>query len=222
LNNKLSILFVAPIYPKLANGIPSYIKWLADHFSAASKVTVLTPQLENTSDDSKNDESCIRMALPVPININSPLKSFARWLLTIPRVIYALKQIISINSVDVVHTTFHSYNYVFRILRRFGGPKYMVTLHGSETMFFEDIPWLHRKLAKWVIEGADAVVTVSKALESVAIEKFNVKSAIQTIPNGIQVLERALLEKDQLSVLLGVNLDRSYSLIVARLHPVKV
>ncbi|TVO73579.1 glycosyltransferase family 4 protein [Sedimenticola selenatireducens] len=221
---RLRILYVLPGYPRMANGHLSYASWLIDKMKDKHDISVFAPDdcAEKTMHCHKvNDINVYKLMIPMPISRQTPIRTLLVWLRFFPSVIYQLYKLLESREIQVIHTTYHSYNYIFRILCFIKGIKYIVTLHGSETVYFNKIPWQHRKLVRFVIRGADAVVAVSVALKKSAGDVFPEISDITAIHNGIDTEEVQSVDQNNVIVDFPLELPDRYCLIVGRLHPVK-
>lgn len=214
----LIILKVLPGYPFMANGMLSYETWLVEELKENNKVIVLVPSDKKIVKTKKNElgVDIYNIYIPIPFSSKTPIKSFINWIVSFPKAISQINNIISVNDIDLIHTTFHSYNYIFRIYKIFKKIQYVVTLHGSEVVFYNKIPREHRTLIDFVINGADHIITVSEALKVEATRRFPKLNNISTVYNGI-------LEKNNsdLIKIKQMHLPNRFCLIVGRLHEVK-
>jgi len=223
-DSPLNVLIVAPFYPTLNNGRPSYVTWLVDELKNTHNVCVLIPadsRQKTLARDRKRGVDIYRIWIPIPFTKNNPVKAALGWVWDFPSTMNHLRHFLRNKNIQIVHTTFHSYNYVFRFLRALGGPPYLVTLRGSETVFFEQIPGNHRTLAKWVVHGADQVATVSNALQQHAKQHFPKARNLITVYNGLSTENYPQMDKEDLQSNLPFTVPEPFCLLVGRLHPVK-
>ncbi len=223
-SNRLRILYVLPGYPRMANGHLSYASWLVDKIKYRHKVSVFAPgdYSEKAMVCHKvNDINVFKLMIPIPISRQTPFRSLLTWMMFFPGAFFQLYYLIRNEKIQVIHTTYHSYNYIIRIISFLKGIKYIVTLHGSETVYFNKIPGPHRKLVRFVIRGAAKVVTVSDALKRSALEVFPEIHEVTTIHNGIDTGAALNISHEDGVDRFPFKLPNRYCLIVGRLHPVK-
>ena len=128
-----------------------------------------------------------RLGVPLPFAGGNRLKSWADWTLRTPSVILQIRSLLKREGVDIVHCTFHSVNFIFPILRRVFGVPYIVTLHGSDAVYFRKIPAGHRRFAASVVRGANAVVAVSGNVAAAAKRLVRPGQEVHVVHNGINV-----------------------------------
>jgi glycosyltransferase involved in cell wall biosynthesis len=128
-----------------------------------------------------------RMAVPLPFGEGPALTRFLRWGIRFPWTVGRARELVAREKIDVVHTTFHSENILFWLLKKLCGLPYVVTRHGSDAAFFERVPMGHRALAQRVIRGATAVIAVSEDVKHSVEARFGSGVRVVRIYNGLDV-----------------------------------
>jgi glycosyltransferase involved in cell wall biosynthesis len=121
-----------------------------------------------------------------PYDERNPGKALVACLLSLPKTLWLLQQMIWRHKIEVIHIHFlYDCLFYFRLSRWFGGPPYVVTLHGSDVNKMEERSWLSRWLSGFVLSGASRVVAVSDSLAERAKKVFSTVP-IQVIRNGVE------------------------------------
>jgi len=81
--------------------------------------------------------------------------------------------------------TLQDYHRYFVVLARLGLCKYLVTLHGSETLAFPERPEAQRRRWADVLRQATVVTAVSRTLSAIALERLPLAQMPTTVHNGI-------------------------------------
>jgi glycosyltransferase involved in cell wall biosynthesis len=187
----INVLMVTAWSPEIeAGGVSTVIRTLARSLAPTHKVNVLvsdwaSKKLRRTQGAGL---SCYHLRLRLPINSNRLLLGIPGWLFYLPMTLLALKRLIREEKIDVVHLHFASaYQFYFRILRLFGGPPYIVTLHRGDTVNFDNRPLAERLLTLWVLRGANCANAVSNWLAKLAQGTFPGMGKVRCIYNGIDI-----------------------------------
>jgi glycosyltransferase involved in cell wall biosynthesis len=116
----------------------------------------------------------------------NPGKAFVACLLSLPKTLWLLRQMVRRHKIEVIHVHFlYDCLFYFRLSRWFGGPPYVVTLHGSDVNKMGERSWLSRWLSCFVVSGASRIVAVSDSLAEQAKKVFSTVP-IQVIRNGVE------------------------------------
>ena len=126
-----------------------------------------------------------RLGVPLPVGLSSSARRWASWGFRFLSAIVQARRLVRCENIDVVHTTFHSENILFWVLKKTSGVPYVVTLHGSDAVYFDEVPAPHRRFAARVIRGASAVVAVSEQVKEAARLSFGPQLQVVRIYNGI-------------------------------------
>jgi glycosyltransferase involved in cell wall biosynthesis len=135
------------------------------------------------------------------------------------RALYSLKRLVADTAIDVVHLhTLQHYHLYFVLLRVFGGPPHVITLHGSEVLAYPARGAVTRWLWRRVLRNAAGVVAVSTWLAENARQNFPFVAEIGVIENGVDI-EAALVSGPSLRTQLG--LPERYCIMIGVYKPYK-
>ena len=225
--DSLNLLIVTAWSPTLeAGGVSTVIRILRKGLSENHRTHVLVNDWGSPvlSPATGSNEGISLLRLRSPFAKARPLIGFLGWLRDLPRTVIQLKRLIADRRIDVVHLHYAaSYQFYFRLLRPFGGPPYIVTLHGSDAATFAQQSRIDRALTRWMLNGAAAVTAVSAPLGATARETYGCAKAIQVVENGIDIadIETAAETARAAVPALPFASTSPYLLCVANVTPVK-
>lgn len=192
--NKLHILQVPVLrYPEIIGGVDNMVHTLTDTLKDHAKVSIFVPGLwqQKTLSEKKYDDVMvysIRLRMPF-INLHQ-IKGFLAWLIEFPQTLLALKKMIKHNKIDLIHLHLaNSSQFYFIFLKWLTGIPYVLTLHRSDIVDFDDLSFMDKLLVKWVLSESAHINAVSRWLATAANDKFPKIKSISTIYNGINLDE---------------------------------
>lgn len=145
-----------------------------------------------------------------------PLAGFLGWFRDLPSTMRQLERLTHSQAIDVVHLHFpESYQIYFRILRMFGGPPYVVTLHRGDTVNFSKLFFLDRLLIRWTLHGATRVIAVSNWLARLAEQVLPERNEIICVHNGLTLPDSISRECTTTRRDLPIELPKDYFVNVA-------
>ena len=102
--------------------------------------------------------------------------------------LYALTRLVEDAAIDVVHLhTLQHYHLYFVLLRLFGGPPYVITLHRAEVLAYPERSAATRWIWRRALRNAAGVVAVSTWLAEIARQNFPFVAEIGVIENGVDI-----------------------------------
>ncbi|MEO5378225.1 MAG: glycosyltransferase family 4 protein [Magnetococcus sp. DMHC-6] len=178
-------------YPEILGGIDMMLVTLMEGLLSRCQVTLFIPGEWSDNQWKRaryHDILTIRQRLHMPKLEGSfflRLKIFLGWAWEFPQTLWKLKKILFDMQVDVIHIhTLHTYSIYFYILRKLGGPPYLVTLHGTDLVKFNRHVGLTRWFLKKVLSGAELVVTVSPSMLTLAQKTLEGLVSVVSVFNG--------------------------------------
>ena len=112
------------------------------------------------------------------------LKSFVAWIVHLPSTLYNLNKLSKNLGINIIHINYLCEEHIhFCLLRLLGGPKYIVTFHGSDINKYNERHWLSRLLCRITINNASGLTAVSRALANSA--ELMLSKRVATITNGL-------------------------------------
>ena len=222
----MRILFVSSLaYPDVKGGVDAVIFELLNRLKADHEVLHLRPRpWRDPAPEDVTTEGlrCLVMPLTVPYTSKGSLRDLLKGVLAFPVDMARLVKLLRASKVDVIHLhTLQYYQIYFAVLRWFGGPPYVITLHGSETGAYPERSWLGRWVWRQVLKGAEHVVAVSPSLLRRAADALPFCKKIQVIENATRIDPAELLNRTDLETALGRELPQRYVTILGALRPVK-
>jgi glycosyltransferase involved in cell wall biosynthesis len=169
-------------------GMSLSIRTLGAELAKTHSVVYLVPWSPSVASAMQSDrtgDTVHIMPLPSPISPFRSIKGFLRWLLLVPVTVFRLFRFVRDEHIDLIHTTYHSEYFYLRIMRWFGGPRYLLTFHGSDIAYFDEIPTPHRIFCRFVVGGASKHTAVSRGLAEIAETRFPQLAPVIAIWNGI-------------------------------------
>ncbi|ABK43667.1 glycosyl transferase, group 1 [Magnetococcus marinus MC-1] len=113
------------------------------------------------------------------------LKGWLHGLLRMPFILWDLRQHCRTERVDLIHLhTLQTYGFYLYLLRKIGGPPYIITLHGTDVAHFERYKGLKLWIIKRLLRGAEQLVTVSPAMLEPARQALGRQLPLRAILNG--------------------------------------
>lgn len=155
------------------------------------------------------------------LHLPMPAPGLARlaFLWRVPATLRALRRVLTEAAIDVIHLhTLQHYHLYFVLLRRLGGPPYVITLHRAEVLAYQSRGALTRWTWRVSLRNAAAVVAVAGWLAECARRTLPVPVAIRTVENGVE-LPPALPDGATLRERLG--LPERYCIMVGTCEPYK-
>lgn len=129
----------------------------------------------------------------------NPIKAFVVGFLSLPGSVLLIWRLARRYEVDFFHLHFVSeVCFYFKILRWLGGPKYLITFHGSDVNRLSERHWLSRWLTEFTVNGASRLVAVSESLAGRVKATFP-KKDVCVIRNGVS-LPRNEEDKNKLNI----------------------
>ncbi|MBF0283318.1 MAG: glycosyltransferase family 4 protein [Magnetococcales bacterium] len=164
----LTVLMVyATAYPDIRGGIDTLIHTLTDHWSRTGpcRVVIFAPaswDQPGWTREQRGPVTIYRARLRLPRDRRRPLRGLLGWLREAPGLFWRLRRMIQAEGVEVIHLhTLQGWQDYFRLLRRWGGPPYLITLHGSDALKFHLKPPREARALARIWRGADARTGVS-------------------------------------------------------------
>lgn len=186
----LRVLMVAIRYPEVEGGVDAMIRDLVGALGGAAEVEIFVPggwddrRLSTT----RHAQPRHALRLRMPVDGARPLSGFLGWLAEFPGTLGSLVRLLRARRIDVIHLhTATNLGAYFRLAGRLAGVPYVVTLHGSDVTAFGRRRRLERRLIRWTLDGAAAIVAVSAALAESARARFALPAAPRVIRNGIDL-----------------------------------
>ena len=187
----LNILMVTAWPPTdEAGGVSTVIRVLSEALAGSHVVHVLINDWDavKLTTERSNNQSTHRLRLRSPYDAKHPIGGFLGWLRDFSGTLAQLQRLHRSQAIDVIHLHFaSSYQFYFRILRMLGGPQYIVTLHGSDTVNFHSQSKIDRWLTRWTLVGAGRVIAVSRWLAELATGTFPDCRDIACVQNGLDL-----------------------------------
>ena len=208
----------------LEGGVRRHVITLVQALKGKHDVSVFVPdwRQKRLVHESIDGVAVFRRRLAVaPASRHRFLRQFVSWLLNLPGTLLALRRAVAEQGIDVVHlhqvTAGSQFN--FWLLRKLGGPPFIVGFHGRETRDFTRSPWLTRLQMGRLIHGAAAGVAVSRELLELGTRNGWRIDRSTAIPSGTD-LDKVLASAEQIEPV-GQVIDGPYFVMLGRLHEVK-
>lgn len=176
-------------FSKIKGGIDKMASTLVNELISKHKITVFVPgdwQDNKLSSWTHNCTKFYKLRLRMPLEENRTIINFTVWLFEFPKTLLILKKICTDNNIDLIHAHMAMrHQFYFAALRLIGGPKYLLTLHGSDVNEFHSKNIINKLLIKAGIFGAAQVNCVSDSLSKNAHKIFNISAPY--ILNGLNI-----------------------------------
>ena len=212
-------------YPTVRGGIDTMIVSLVDQLRDKHDVTLFAagePEETTLSCNTVDGISTYAMHLRLPFYSRFRLRNFIAWLFEFPRSLWRLRRLVRDLSIDVIHLhTLNRYLLVFAALRVIGGPPYLITLHGTETLAFPDSNWAIQKISKTILRHASRINAVSPWLAAQAKAILPISGDVVSISNGVDPTTQANLPRPEIESLLGGPLPDLYFTMLGTLQHYK-
>lgn len=223
---RLNVMVVSGIWTTqpLEGGVRRHVMILVDALKHVHNVSVFIPSWDQKHliTESIDEISVFRRRLAVaPKSHRRFVRQLVSWLINLPGTLIALRRVIKKKRIDVIHlhqvTAGSHFN--FWLLRKLGGPPYVVGLHGRETRDYATSPrftcWQMSKL----LQGASGGVAVSRELADLGHQNGWRIHNLKVIPSGAD-LSRVLGAAANLAR--GIRtIGDPYFVMLGRLHEVK-
>lgn len=177
-----------------AGGVNTVIRTLRGKLAASHGVHVLVNDWDAKNlETGRSDGLMIHsLRLRSPYDAKHRVRGFLGWLRDLVHTLRQLRKLLHAQAIDVVHLHFvASYQFYFRIVRMLGGPPYVVTLHGGDTVNFPDLFVTDRWLIGWTLRGAGRVIAVSSWLARLGERTFPGCHEITCVHNGLDLSDLA-------------------------------
>lgn len=178
-------------FSNIKGGIDKMASTLVNELISKHKITVFVPgdwQDNKLSSWTHNCTKFYKLRLRMPFEENRTIINFTIWLFEFPKALLILKKICRNNNIDIIHAHMGvRHQFYFAALRLLGGPKYLLTLHGSDVNEFHVNNFINKLLVKIGVAGSERINTVSKSLSDNAHNVFG--STPPYIHNGLNVAE---------------------------------
>lgn len=154
--------------------------------------------LAPTESADEHGRSIIRMRVRGPFAGASPWSGLVRYLLNLPRELLRIRALVRQHAVEVVNIHYiGSSDFTWVLAKRLGvfHGKVLLSMHGLDIRTLAALQGWQRRLWRWVLMHADAVVACSEGLAEETITAFDLpRSQVVTIHNGVDVeqLERVV------------------------------
>lgn len=223
---KLSILIVSAAWTTepLHGGVRRHVITLVRELKESHNITVLVPDWERKrlTCERIDGVTVYRRRLAVaPTSAARLARKLVSWLINLPGTLLALRRIAREEKIDVVHlhqVTAGAY-FNFWVLRKLGGPRYVVGFHGRETRDYKGSAWLWRWQMDRLVHDAAHGIPVSQDLANIGkTNGWRIEHAT-VIPNGAVLPD--LVEAAASDELEAQSLSGPYFVMLGRVHEVK-
>lgn len=181
-------------YPEIKGGVNTITNNLAHGICERNKSILFTPGAWDNKKIAINNVNGIKnytMRLRVPDlgkKIVDIIKELIGFFIEMPMTLFVLRKVVCSEKIDLIHIQTVSPHHVYFFLLKFiGGPRYIITLRGSEVLTFPEKNKFNQFLIKLSLRGASVVLANSKSLSALAKEKFGFLRRILVIYNGIAI-----------------------------------
>ena len=184
-------------YPEIVGGVDTMVYNLTEKLKEHVKVSVLVPGTweQKALSVSHHEEVIVySILLRLPVYQSNPFKNLLAWLLECPKTVWELRKIIKQNQIDLIHCHLAMSHYLyFIVLKYLIGTPYIVTLHGSDVVHYDEQPGWYRFIVRQLLKYSSHTNAVSNWLAQLAHAKFELQKSVTTVYNG---LDLPALEKD--------------------------
>lgn len=222
----MRILQITPLrYPEIKGGVDTMVVNLTGRLRLAGhEVSVFIPGDWQQTTLGHRDESGVAvysLRLRLPQDPARPVAALLGWLVEMPLTLARLHAMLRRERIDVIHAHLaKDYLFYFRLLRFLGGPRYIVTLHGSDIVTLGQLNRLSRILVRFALRGASHVTTVSHWLIDVARQQIPDLHAIDCVHNGLEFDDIAL-DASPVPAQSVFGLPQRYAIMVGSFDPYK-
>jgi glycosyltransferase involved in cell wall biosynthesis len=222
----MRILQITPLrYPEIKGGVDTMVVNLTGRLRLAGhEVCVFIPGDWPQATLGHRDESGVAvysLRLRLPQDPDRPVAALLGWLAEMPLTLARLRSMLRRERIDLIHAHLaKDYLYYFRLLRWLGGPRYIVTLHGSDIVTLGQLNRLSRTLARFALRGASRITTVSHWLIDVARRQIPDLHDIECVHNGLEFDDIAF-DPPPVTALSKNGLPQRYAIMVGSFDPYK-
>ncbi|HIJ83197.1 MAG: hypothetical protein HW380_2853 [Magnetococcales bacterium] len=179
-------------FPEIKGGINKMIATLAETWSREGhRVSILSPGNWEDRHWSSRQHGAIcvhRQRLRMPWDPKNPWRGILGWMVEFPSIFWKLKRFVRNEKVDCIHLhTPRDYQWVFRMLRFFGGPPYLLTFHGTDALHFSTGQAKNMRLLRWIAQGASGVTAVAIHYATLIEKHYPDLAPVYPVANGISV-----------------------------------
>lgn len=186
-------------YPEIQGGVDAMVVNLVAHLQPRHKVSVFVPgdwSVKSLRCREVEGIDVFSLRLRMPYGGARPLADFFGWLLEFPRTLLTLRTLMRKQGIDLIHAhVAKDYQMYLRFLRWFGGPPYVVTLHGSDVAAFSAQHKASQWFAEFSLRGAAGIIGVSRWLARDAERRFPGIGPVSCVHNGLQLPARTFQDE---------------------------
>lgn len=212
-------------YPHVRGGVDSMIISLCEELRQKHDIVLFTAgdweDVKMTCSLTDRIKSyCKRLRTPYYQGFS--LRNLIAWMFEFPRTLRQLMKLVRHERVEVIHLhTLQIYQIYFLILRKLGGPPYVLTLHGSEILAYPKRQWPTRVIWRSILRNATFVNVVSFAMKDEARVNLPFVKDLAVIPNGLSLEDFEKLSRKDLEGYLGFSLPQAYFSAIGALRNYK-
>jgi glycosyltransferase involved in cell wall biosynthesis len=189
MTKKLNILVVTGFaLDDPAGGVTTMIHTLTQGLAADCRVVTIENNWNASRLVRQESEGGVeyKLRFRCPYDEERPMRGFFGWCLSFVPTLLALRQLLREEQIDIIHAHYGApYQYYFRLVRRFWGIPYIITLHRGDIMTYRNLRLLDRILFRYAISGAERVISVSRWLANQAVTTLGAIPQIGVIENGL-------------------------------------
>jgi len=226
-HSRRTILFVASEgFPEVQGGVNTLVRLLHKELRGEFDTLVGAPaDWKAWRCELRVAEGITHFTLPLPMPPRSRLhlKALAVFMARLPVALHSLWRLMRDSRVDLVSLqTLNPSWSLFSLLRLVGGPRYVVSLRGSDVHTFQHKRWIDKALMRFVLFGAAGITSNSKALlDSAARVLPGLLVNARVIHNGLNTNAIRAAAYDVGSALTDCAAWRPYMICIGSLDEVK-
>lgn len=205
-------------YPEVAGGVDTVVTGLLHAPPEQYRARLLETAawtLRGSADRTVDGVAVHALHLPLPGRGRAALAFLWR----APGALLALRRLVRNAAIDVIHLhTLQHYHVYFMLLRRLGGPPYVITLHRAEVLAYPTRGRLTRWIWQRSLQRAAAVVAVAAWLAAQARRTWPDLAQVDVVENGIAVPDSPV---DSSALARRLGLPARYCVMVGACEPYK-